>query len=91
MSELDGSAATAFRVRYDAEADAMYLRLRDGAIAETVEVAEMVYVDVDKDGHPIGVEFVVASDFLPFLSRPGGEFTIPERLQPSEARMVRPG
>lgn len=67
-------------VRYDADADAMYLRLRDGTVADTVEIEEMVYVDIDADGQPLGVEFVVASDFLAFLTRRDGEFVVPARM-----------
>jgi uncharacterized protein YuzE len=89
MSDSDAIDAAALRVRYDAEADAMYLRLRDGSVAETVEIEEMVYVDIDEEGHPLGIEFVVASDFLPFLSRRGGEFSVPRRIEPVEAGVVR--
>ena len=89
MSESNATDVAALRVRYDAEADAMYLRLRDGSVADTVEIEQMVYVDVDDAGHPLGIEFVVASDFLQFLSRRGGEFSIPQRIEPAEAGVVR--
>lgn len=77
MNGSNGIASPALRVRYDATADAMYLRLRDGAVADTVEGEEMVYVDIDAEGRPLGIEFAVASDFLPFLARRGGEFVVP--------------
>ena len=79
MNEANGSATPALRIRYDADADAMYLRLREGTVAETVEVEEMV--DVDAEGQPLGIEFVVASDFLAFLTRWGGEYVLPARLE----------
>ncbi len=66
----------------------MYFRLPDGTIAGTVEIAELVYLDVDRDGHPLGIKFVVASDFLRFISRHGGEFSIPERIKPPEAGVL---
>ena len=66
------------RVRY--EADAMYLRLRDGTVVDTVEIEEMVDIDVDADGWTLGSEFVVASDFLAFLKRRGGELVVPAHL-----------
>ena len=80
MKGADGSAAPALRIKYDADADAMYLRLREGSVSETIEIEEMVYVDVDNGGRPLGVEFVVAADFLAFLARHGGEFVLPARL-----------
>lgn len=80
MSGVNGQQPHAFRIRYDADADAMYLKVDDGTVAETVEIAEMVYVDVDAEGRPLGIEFVVASDFLAFLARNGGEFVVPSTL-----------
>lgn len=71
---MNGRLASEFpalHMRYDPEAGAMYLRLRPGEVAETVEVGEMVDVDV---------EFVVADDFLPFLERHGGEFLLPPTM-----------
>jgi uncharacterized protein YuzE len=47
-------------VQYDTEAEATYVELVDGAaVARTVEVSDLVMVDVDADGRPVGVEFVV--------------------------------
>lgn len=80
MTTVNGGQPFALRVRYDADADAIYLRVNEGTVANTVEIAEMVYVDVDVDGRPLGIEFVVASDFLAFLTRNGGEFTLPPFL-----------
>ncbi len=80
-SDASGGEAAALRIRYDADADAVYLRLREGTVAETVEVEEMVYVDVDAEGRPLGVEFAVASDVLGFLERQGGEFVLPARVR----------
>ena len=75
-------AGAALEMRYDAEAGALYLRLggATGPVAETVEIEEMVYMDLDADARPIGVEFVVAQDLLPFLMRQGGAFVLPTRL-----------
>jgi len=79
MSELTADAP-ALRISYDAEVDALYLRLAEGPAAETVEVTPAVYVDLDGDGRPIGIEFVNGADFLPFLARWGGEFVLPARM-----------
>ncbi len=86
--EANGGEAAALRIRYDADADAMYLRVRTGTVTETVEIEEMVYVDVDDAGRPLGVEFVVASDFLAFLARHGGAFVLPARIDVGAATLV---
>lgn len=47
-------------VQYDTEAGATYVELVDeAAVARTVEVSDLVMVDVDAQGQPVGVEFVV--------------------------------
>lgn len=43
---------------YDADADAMYLKLRDGKIARTEELDGWAYVDVDADGQAVGIEVI---------------------------------
>jgi uncharacterized protein YuzE len=81
MNRANGIETPALRIRYDPDADAMYFRLRDGTVDETVEIEQMVYVDLDAGGRPLGVEFVVASDFLAFLARRAGEFVLPARIE----------
>jgi len=83
MTKFNGRRAAALKIRYDADADAMYLKVNEGAVADTVEIAEMVYVDVDAEGQPLGIEFAIASDFLSFLSRNGGELILPATLTPA--------
>lgn len=47
-----------FRVSVDREANAMYVRLRDGGVHRTVEVAPWLLVDVDESADPVGVELL---------------------------------
>lgn len=47
-------------VSYDAEMGATYLELVDAPVARTVTVSDLVMVDVDAAGVPVGVEFAVA-------------------------------
>lgn len=49
---------------YDREADALYLQFSEEDIVETLELAENVYVDVDKDGNPVGFEVLGAGPDL---------------------------
>lgn len=52
------------RIEFDPSADALYLRLRFGDVAETVELSDNIYLDVDSDGHVLGAEFVNAAEFF---------------------------
>ncbi len=52
------------QVTYDPEANALYMRFSDNEIAETLELSESVYVDVDVDGVPVGLEVLDASSNL---------------------------
>jgi uncharacterized protein YuzE len=49
---------------YDREADALYLQFSEEEIVETIELAENVYVDVDKEGNPVGFEVLGAEPEL---------------------------
>ena len=42
--------------KYDPEARAMYLHLRDAPVASSIEVDEDFVVDLDSDSAPVGVE-----------------------------------
>jgi uncharacterized protein YuzE len=45
---------------YDREANALYIRFSKASIAETVELSESVYVDLDEAGDPVGFEVLHA-------------------------------
>ena len=49
---------------YDPEADAAYLRLAPGRVAESQEVAPGVVFDLGEDGKVVGVEWLRASERL---------------------------
>lgn len=48
------------RIDYDPEADALYIQLRQGEVDDTIQTGRYVYVDVDKDGLPLGIEILFA-------------------------------
>ncbi len=52
---------TAPSARHDREADALYVRLREGRAARTEELDDFRNVDYGEDGRPIGVEFLAVS------------------------------
>jgi uncharacterized protein YuzE len=43
---------------YDREADALYVTLRDGARTRAIEIDEATYIDIDRDGQALGLEFL---------------------------------
>jgi uncharacterized protein YuzE len=52
------------QIDYDPQADAMYVRLRPGEIDDTLAVGKYIYVDVDEDGVPLGLEILFAGRTL---------------------------
>ena len=53
----------AMKIRYDAEVDVVYIKLSDAEILETEETDAGVIVDLDREGHVVGLEFLNARDF----------------------------
>ena len=51
-------------VIYDPQADAMYVRLRSGEVDDTLAIGKYIYVDVDEDGVPLGLEILFAGRTL---------------------------
>jgi uncharacterized protein YuzE len=49
---------------YDRGANALYIRFSSNAIADTVELSESVYVDLDQQGDPVGFEVLHAEPGL---------------------------
>ena len=52
------------QIDYDPQADAIYVRLREGEVDDTLEINKYIYVDVDETGLPIGLEILFASQIL---------------------------
>ena len=52
------------KITYDPEADALYIALRDAPATDGLDIEEGVSVDLDKDGHIIGIEILDASKRL---------------------------
>ena len=72
--------SNAVKFRLDPDVNALYIRFMPGKPDRTVEWEEMVYVDLDANGRPIGVEFVNADDFVPFLRRHEGNLELPSEI-----------
>ena len=52
------------KIKYDPEADVVYIKLSDAEILETEETDTGVIVDLDADGQVVGLEFLNAKDFF---------------------------
>ncbi|MBP0616587.1 DUF2283 domain-containing protein [Jiella sp. 40Bstr34] len=53
------------RIRYDAEANAAYMRLSESRVIESAEVSPDVILDYDAEGHIVGIELLDARTQLP--------------------------
>lgn len=47
-----------YRIKYDPEADAAYIKVKAGKVSDTVEINEDMFVDVDSHRHIIGLEIL---------------------------------
>lgn len=72
---------TAMQIRLDADVNALYITLRPGRVARTIEITDTIYVDEDEAGVPLGIEFVNADEFLPFLRDRAGDAAIPAEVR----------
>lgn len=52
------------QIDYDPDADAIYIRLREGEVDDTQFVNKYVYVDLDENGRPLALEILFASHIL---------------------------
>lgn len=50
------------KIEYDPQADAMYIRLREGTVAESDEVRPGVVFDLDAQGRVLGIEMLDVSE-----------------------------
>lgn len=49
------------KVQFDPSADAMYIRLAEGEVADSDEVRDGVVLDYDRDGRVLGIELLNVS------------------------------
>ncbi|MEB2836843.1 MAG: DUF2283 domain-containing protein [Desulfurococcales archaeon] len=57
------------KLRYDRVADALYVKLKEGEIADSEEIAEGIIVDYNREGEVVGVEILQFSKRRVGLSR----------------------
>lgn len=49
------------KIEYDQEADALYIQFREEYPADNLDVEEGITIDVDAQGHVVGIEVLKAS------------------------------
>jgi len=52
------------KIKYDQQADAMYIRLRAGTVAESEEVRPGIVFDYDVEGKVLGIEMLDVSECI---------------------------
>lgn len=65
----------------DREVNALYIKLGPGNVERTIMLTDAVYADVDAQGTPIGLEFIDADDFVPFLRDHADDGALPPRVR----------
>jgi uncharacterized protein YuzE len=65
----------------DRDVNALYIKLRAGHVARTIELTDSIYVDMDADDTPLGLEFINADEFVPFLRDQVNDADLPPRLR----------
>lgn len=52
------------KIEYSKDVDALYIKLREAKIEDTIDIEEGVTVDLDGKGHIVGLEILDASEKL---------------------------
>jgi uncharacterized protein YuzE len=52
------------KIEYSKNVDALYIRLREAQINDSMDIEEGVTVDLDEKGHIVGIEILDASEKL---------------------------
>jgi uncharacterized protein YuzE len=50
------------KIEYSKDVDALYIRLREAQIEDSIDIEEGVTIDLDEKGHIVGIEILDASE-----------------------------
>lgn len=78
------------KFRYDPQSGALYVRLREGRVDETLPLAEGVYFDIDAEGRVLGAEFLSLEEFAEWASQEGIEVQLPDRIEDPNSFHLNP-
>ncbi len=59
------------KINYDKIADAMYVTLRGGKIAKSVELEDRLIADIDRKGNILGIEILDAGNSIQKYAKKG--------------------
>lgn len=65
------------KIAYDRQARALYIQVKEGEVANTVEIGDGVYADIDDQQETIGIEFLNPDNFLTFIEEHDGVLHLP--------------
>ena len=69
-------------VTYDESVHALYIQLADADVAATIELSKDVYLDVDAEARPVGVEILNADPaFAAQIAKRSGAIDLVELLR----------
>jgi uncharacterized protein YuzE len=71
------------KIEYDAAADALYIQLRTGQVAETVQSGKYVQTDLDGVGQPLDIEILFVKRHLALSDLTSITFNILEVVEPA--------
>ena len=69
------------QIRLDRDVNALYITVQPGQVSRTIELTDTVYIDVDAQGTLLGIEFVDADEFIPFLRDRADDAEIPPQVR----------
>lgn len=75
------------RFEFDTEADALYIQIREGSVARTIELSDGVYADLDSGDRPLGLEFIALAAFDEWMRR-HGTLNIPDRVENRDSFLI---
>ena len=52
------------KIKFDEEANVLYVRFKEGKISESDEIKEGLIIDYDEDGNPLAIEILNAKNIL---------------------------
>ena len=52
------------KIEYSKDVDALYIKIRDAKIVDSIDVEKGVTIDMDEKGHIVGIEILDASEKL---------------------------
>ena len=53
------------KISYDEDADALYIKLKEGEVAKTKEVDKNTMLDYDSQGNLLGIELLFVKERMP--------------------------